>query len=351
MICKICGANNADNAPFCNDCGAPLIGYGNQPVQPQAAQPQQMQPQQPQQVAVQPQAQPQQMQPQPRPMGQQQVPQQMSQQQMEQEWMKQQWLKQQAQQSAGMAQPQAPQQPQQVQQPGTGNNMQWNSQSGQNSTSGSSTKKKSHTGVIIGIIIALVLAAAAAVFFIFIMPKLSKAAPKGEYVNDDFAGRIIFDDGVYSVYDDEGGYEFGTYEVKGGKITFTTVNGDVDYGTYNKKDNTVEYGYLFTIDNADKTFDVDIDEGYVNGLKVKIEEAAKAALSDEEVKAEASEFGANYYIYGNELVNKNTAFSRALADKLGYDSDKVLSYLLENNLITLDISVNVDAGTATVFVY
>ena len=341
MICKICGANNADNAPFCNDCGAPLIGYGNQPVQQQAAQPQQMQQQQPQQVPVQQQAaQPQQMQQQPRPMGQQQVPQQMSQQQMEQEWMKQQWLKQQAQQqSAGMAQPQAPQQPQQIQQPGTGNNLQWNSQNGQNSTSGSSTKKKSHTGVIIGIIIALVLAAAAAVFFIFVMPKLSKAAPKGEYVNDDFAGRIIFDDGVYSVYDDEGGYEFGTYEVKGGKITFTTVNGDVDYGTYNKKDNTVEYGYLFTLDNAEKTFDVEIDESYVNGLKVKIEEAAKAALSDEEVKAEALEFNSDYYIYGSALVNGNTAFTKALADNLGYVNDKVLSYLLENNYISIDISI------------
>ena len=275
----------------------------------------------------------------------------MSQQQMEQEWMKQQWLKQQVrQQGTGMQQPQQmtqQMQPQQMQQARPA----MPQQPQQMQQARPVAKKKSHAGLIFGIIIALLLAAAAVVFFIFVMPKLSKAAPKGEYINEDFGGKIIFDDGVYAVYDSEGGYEFGTYEVKGGKITFTTVNGDVDYGKYDKKDNTVEYGYLFTLDSADRTFDVDIDKSYVNGLRDKIEEAAKAALAEEEVKTEASEFGSYYYIYGNELADGKTAFSRALSEKLGYGSDKVLSYLMENNFITIEITVNADSQTAAVIVY
>ena len=94
-------------------------------------------------------------------------------------------------------------------------------------------------------VVFVIIAALAAVFIIFVLPKLSKGEPKGEYANSDFGGYILFDDGVYAVYGTGGGYEFGTYEVKGDKITFKSANGETDYGKYDKKADTVEYGYLF----------------------------------------------------------------------------------------------------------
>ncbi len=393
MICKICGAIVPDNAPFCDECGA-LITVDNQgelpqQMQQQAVQPspyaplqQRMQPQ-PQQPQMQPQAvQPspyappqQQMQPQPQqPQMQQQAvqpsPYAPLQQQMQQQAVQpspyaplQQQMQQQAVQPSPYAPPQ--QQPQQqVQQP----QMQPQStetpqQAFRNQLKGipesqdnknvaiDNAKKGASRGLIIGIIVFLILAAVAAVFFIFVLPKLSKGAPKGEYVNEDFGGYVLFDNGIYAVYDDQGTYEFGTYEVKNDKITFTNVNGDVDHGKYNKKDNTVEYGYVFKLNDAKQTFGVDIDKKYVKELKDKFITASESALASEEVKTEAEELAAAYYIYGKELVEPRTEFAKELAENLGYSSDNVLAYLIENKYITVSIMPDVAAQTAEVIIY
>ncbi len=212
-------------------------------------------------------------------------------------------------------------------------------------------KKGKKKGPIIFIIVFILLAALATAFIIFILPKLSKGEPKGEYVNNDFAGHILFDDGVYAVYDSNGGYELGTYEVKGDKITFTDANGDIDYGKYNKKDNTVEYGYLFELNDSKETFDIDIDKKYVKVLKEKISDAATEVCADDEILAEAEMLNGSYYICDTELADKNTAFTSALSDKLGYGSDKILSYLIENKFIAIDISVNISSKTADVTIY
>ena len=212
-------------------------------------------------------------------------------------------------------------------------------------------KKGKKKGPIIFIIVFILLAALATAFIIFILPKLSKGEPKGEYVNNDFAGHILFDDGVYAVYDSNGGYELGTYEVKGDKITFTDANGDIDYGKYNKKDNTVEYGYLFELNDSKVTFDIDIDKKYVKGLKEKISDAATEVCADDEILTEAEMLNGSYYICDTELADKNTAFTSALSDKLGYGSDNILSYLIENKFIAIDISVNISSKTADVTIY
>lgn len=225
------------------------------------------------------------------------------------------------------------------------------SQNNNKNASIDNTKKGASRGLIIGIIVFLILAAVAAVFFIFVLPKLSKGAPKGEYVNEDFGGYVLFDNGIYAVYDDEGTYEFGTYEIKNDKITFTSVNGDVDHGKYNKKDNTVEYGYVFKLNDAKQTFGVDIDKKYVKELKDKFITASESALASEEVKTEAKEFAAAYYIYGNELVEPRTEFAKALAENLGYSSDNVLAYLVENKYITVSIMPDVAAQTVEVIIY
>ena len=225
------------------------------------------------------------------------------------------------------------------------------SQNNNKNASIDNTKKGASRGLIIGIIVFLILAAVAAVFFIFVLPKLSKGAPKGEYVNEDFGGYVLFDNGIYAVYDDQGAYEFGTYEIKNDKITFTSVNGDVDYGKYNKKDNAVEYGYVFKLNDAKQTFGVDIDKKYVKELKDKFTTASESALASEEVKTEAEEFAAAYYIYGNELVEPRTEFAKALAENLGYSSDNVLAYLVENKYITVSIMPDVAAQTVEVIIY
>lgn len=273
----------------------------------------------------------------------------MSQQQMEQEWMKQQWLKQQqAQQSSGVSQQNTnvPQQAFRNQLKGVPEQ-----QANKTSVASDNAKKGASRGLIIGIIVFLILAAAAAVFFIFVLPKLSKGSPKGEYSNEDFGGYILFDNGVYAVYDDTGTYEFGTYDIKSDEITFTSANGDVDHGKYNKKENTVEYGYVFKLNDAKQTFGVDIDKKYVKGLKDNIKSASESALASEDVKAEAEEFAAAYYIYENELSEPRTEFAKALAEKLGYSSDKVLSYLIENKYITVSIMPDVAAQTVEVTIY
>ncbi len=395
MICKICGANIPDNAPFCSECGAP-VAANNQVQQPQQqvqqnpqvaqqqaspyaspqqqvqqaspyAPPQQMQqaspyapPQQMQQAS--PYAPPQQVQQaspyaplqqqmQPQAQIPVQQPQQMSQQQMEQEWMKQQWMKQQ--QAQQQVQPAISQQNTGVPQQAFRNQLKGvPAQSNVNSNASSENAKKGASrGLIIGIIVFLVLAAVAAVFFIFVLPKLSKGEPKGEYGNEDFEGYVLFDDGVYAVYDDAGTYEFGTYEINGDEITFTSVNGDVDHGRYNKKENTVEYGYIFESKDAKQTFGVDIDKNYVKGLKEKIVSASKEALTIEEVKAEAQEFAAAYYITGNELAEPRTEFAKALAEKLGYSGDNVLSFLVEKKYITVSIVPDSSAQDVEVVIY
>ena len=355
MVCKICGANNPDGAQFCDDCGAPLIEY-NQQVQQQAVQ-SQMQQSQMQQLE------------------QQRRQQQQRQQQMENQLSQQQQKQLQNGHVTPQNQIQYRQQPNQMQQPVqsqyvSGQSIQQQplqsqytpqqplqsqytpqQQMQQQPIYSDKVKKGKSKGLLIFFIVLLLLAALTAVFIIFVLPKLSKGEPKGEYKNSDFGGYILFDEGVYAVYDNDGGYELGTYEIKNDEIIFTNVNGEVDHGRYNKKDNTVEYGYTFESNGEKETFDVDIDKDYVKSLKDNIKKAADTVCGDSDVISEAEELGAPYYIYGNELSEGHTAFTRALADKLGYGNDRVLSYLLENNYITIDISVNTSSKTTEVTFY
>ena len=386
MVCKICGANNSEGIQFCNDCGAPLIAYNqtqpqvqqvnpqiNQALQMQMAQKQQleqqrlMQQQKAQQMQQQLQQQQQQRQQQygqQQPMqGQQQYNQQQQQQNQlqynaaqnaaQQQYYKQLYEQQQAQQQYNQQQPVQAQQQYNQQQPVQAQQQYNQQQPVQAQQQGGANIKngKSSKGLIIGLVAFVIIAALAAVFIIFVLPKLSKGEPKGEYANSDFGGYILFDDGVYAVYGTGGGYEFGTYEVKGDKITFKSANGETDYGKYDKKADTVEYGYLFESNDSKETFDVDIDKSYVNGLNNKIKEAADDACGLDEIITEAETLGSSYYIYGSELSDGHTALSRALANNLGYSNDNVLSYLLENNYITFEISVNTSSRTVTVTIY
>ena len=380
MICKICGAIVPDNAPFCDECGA-LIAVDNQGELPQQMQQQAVQPspyaplqQQMQPQPQQPQMQQQTVQPSPYAPPQQQP--QMQQQAVQpspyaplQQQMQSQPQQPQMQPQAVNLSPYAPpqqqpqqqvQQPQQMQPQSTETPQQAfrnqlkgipESQNNNKNVAIDNVKKGASRGLIIGIIVFLILAAVAAVFFIFVLPKLSKGAPKGEYVNEDFGGYVLFDNGIYAVYDDQGTYEFGTYEIKNDKITFTNVNGDVDHGKYNKKDNTVEYGYVFKLNDAKQTFGVDIDKKYVKELKDKFTTASESALASEEVKTEAEGLAAAYYISGKELVEPRTEFAKALAENLGYSNDNVLAYLIENKYITVSIMPDVAAQTAEVIIY
>ena len=339
MICKICGANNPDGATYCDDCGAPLIIYNVQIKQPEEVRPKLQIPENYRQVVSQPQQAVQQQISQPQQAVQQQQisqPQQAVQQQISQP---QQVVQQQISQPQQAVQQQISQPQQAVQQ---------QISQGQNT----SAPKKKHKGFVAFIVVLLFIAALATVFFVFIMPKLKgNNEPKGEYKNKDFGGYLLFDDGVYAVYDKDEGYELGTYEVKGDGITFTDVNGSVDYGKYNSKDNIVEYGYEFTLNDEKEKFDVNIDDEYVKALKSKIKDAACDALNASEVFNEAEIFESDYYIYGKELSETHTEFTKALSDNLNYGSDSILQYLLEENYIAISVSLDLNNKTADVVIY
>ncbi|MBQ9609182.1 MAG: hypothetical protein IJV15_07015 [Lachnospiraceae bacterium] len=317
MICGICGANNPDENSYCNDCGAKLItppvSYQEQLQQRLRAGFNQGQENQ-QTYNIQNQSTMQYTQP-------------VRQQQMVQ---------------------QSPQYHRPVQQLNVQPQMAQMSFPQQNIGQPNISKKKGKAAGIIAVIIILLLIAGALLFF---LPLLINGRLSGRYYSKDSDAYIMFDDGVYAVYSNNGGLEFGTYELDGEKIIFTDLNGSKDYGTFNKRKNTVEYGYNFKSDNKKAGFDTDIDKEYLNSLKFKIEDAAEEALEEEAAYNDARSWNSDYYISGDMLETSDMEYIITFADCLGYSSDDVLSYLLKENYISFDLELNIEKNVANVEFY
>ena len=209
-------------------------------------------------------------------------------------------------------------------------------------------KKKGKAAGVIVVVLALLLIAGALLFF---LPLLINGKLTGRYYSKDIDAYIIFDDGVYAVYGDSGGLEFVTYELDGEKIIFTDLNGSNDYGTFNKRKNTVEYGYTFKSDDKKAGFDKDIDAEYVNSLKFRIEDAAEAALEEESAYNDARTWNSDYYISGDILDTSDMEYVITFAECLGYGSDDILSYLLKENYISFDLELNIERDVADVVFY
>ena len=304
MTCSICGANNPDGISYCNECGAKLIAppVGEETNSYQEQLRQRLQADFSQGQVQQPQYQ--------RPM----------QQPNEQSFMGQINSPQQ-----GIGQPQM-----------------------KPDTPRRKPKKKGRAAGVIVVILILLLIAGALLFF---LPLLINGKLSGRYYSKDFDAYIMFDDGVYAVYGDYGGLEFGTYELDGEKIIFTDLNGSKDYGTFNKRKNTVEYGYTFKSDDKKAGFDKDIDVEYVNSLKFKLEDAAEAALEEEGAYNDARTWNSDYYISGDILETSDMEYIITFAECLGYGSDDVLSYLLKENYMSFDLELNIERDIANVVFY
>ncbi|MBQ8913584.1 MAG: hypothetical protein IJ054_06030 [Lachnospiraceae bacterium] len=311
MICNICGADNPSGTSYCNDCGAKLIAppvaevTNSYQSEQQGVQAEQLQ--QSTNYIVQ--------------SGLNQQPKQ----QVVNSNSYQEQLRQRLQNDLSQGQPQVVQDmPQQM------------------------PKKKGRAAGVIVVILILLLIAGALLFF---LPLLINGKLSGRYYSKDFDAYIMFDDGVYAVYGDYGGLEFGTYELDGEKIIFTDLNGSKDYGTFNKRKNTVEYGYTFKSDDKKAAFDKDIDVEYVNSLKFKLEDAAEAALEEEGAYNDARTWNSDYYISGDILETSDMEYIITFAECLGYGSDDVLSYLLKENYISFDLELNIERDIANVVFY
>ena len=219
-------------------------------------------------------------------------------------------------------------------------------------------KKPMSKGAKIGIISGLAVALLVGIFFIFIFPILTRAKLGGSYSykGSGYTDYYVFDDGVWVYYDIEEGettktyYGIGTYTVKDDKVILTDISGDEEELKFDKKKNTISY-YGTTLKSKDKKekLEVDITKDYLEGLESKIITASQTALTNEDVYEEA-QWWESYYIYGTDLKEPYTDFEEELATVLGYSSDEKLQFLLENDIISIDIDIS-SSGTVTVELY
>ena len=208
---------------------------------------------------------------------------------------------------------------------------------------------KKHTGI--GIAITLILLVLVVGILLFVLPLLLNKKLSGRYHSDELKADIIFDNGVYAIYNDYESIEFGTYELDGQKIIFTSLNGNKDYGTYDKRKNSLEYGYTFKSVDKKAGFDKDIDEAYVTSLRGKLEDAAEQALEDDAAYTDARSWNSDYYIRGDMLSTSDMEYIKEFADCLNYNSDDKLSYLLEHNYLSFNLELNLKRDEATITFY
>ena len=219
-------------------------------------------------------------------------------------------------------------------------------------------KKPLSKGAKIGIISGLAVALLAGIFFIFIFPILTSSklggeyCYKGSYYNDYY----LFDHGTWVNYEiDEGSsekeyYAIGTYTVNKDKIILKSIKGDTIEATFDKKKNTITMsGTKLNSSNKDAKLDVDLDEDYLDSLEKTVKTATETAMADEEVYDEAT-WWQTYYIYGDDLKEPYSELEKELAEILGYSSDKRLQFLLEEEIISIDIQVS-SSGVVSVEIY
>ena len=219
-------------------------------------------------------------------------------------------------------------------------------------------KKPMSKGAKIGIISGLAVALLVGIFFIFIFPILTSSELGGEYSykGSYYTDYYLFDDGIWVYYDIDDGetdktyYSIGTYKVDGDKVTLTSIDGYSEEFTFDKKKNTISaYGTTYGSSDKKAKLGVDIDREYLENLKSVITTAANTALGNEDVYEEAI-WWESYYIYGNDLKEPYTDFEEELAKNLGYSTDKTLQFLLEEEIISIDIDIS-SSGTVSVEIY
>ncbi len=204
---------------------------------------------------------------------------------------------------------------------------------------------KAKKGILIGAIAAVVLI----IFFAVILPILTRADLKGEYVCKSSYSyhTFIFDGNTYIIYDEDHDItEIGnfTYNKDNGKIKMYSYEGYESEAKFNDEENTFRYygdRYKST-DKKEKT-PIQLPKDYVDELEDRVEEAAEDIFKDD--------YSWGYYsLYDDDLKDPFGDFEKDMAKALDYDNDKVLQFLMEEDLLSIDVSYDSD-GLSYSYVY
>ena len=190
-----------------------------------------------------------------------------------------------------------------------------------------------------GIIAGVIVAALAIVFFVVILPILTRSKFDGEYTdsNSYYYNKLVVDDGTYAYYDEDGNLiEAGTYTIKGETVTFVSLSGDEEKATFNADDNKIRIsGDVYKSSDKKADLDIKLTESYVDDLEERIRTETDEILKDEEIYEEFE--WSWYFIYEDDLKNPTTLYEEALAEALDYKNDTTLQQLVESGVITMDI--------------
>ena len=190
-----------------------------------------------------------------------------------------------------------------------------------------------------GLIIGGIAVAVLAVFFLVVWPILTRSKLQGEYkCRDSYSvNTIIFDDGSYAIYDEDGeGIEAGTYVLKDDKIKMVSLNGVETTGTFDAKENKIKLKYHYSTykyssSDEEETLGIKITTTYIEDLEEKVADATEQILGD----LDTYDY---YYITDDDLAD-SYGFEEELAKALNYENDPTLQLLLEDEFMSISIEV------------
>lgn len=201
--------------------------------------------------------------------------------------------------------------------------------------------KKAKIGIISGAIAVVLLV----VFFVVILPILTRAKLKGEYTytdswDDDYTA--IFDDGTYLIYDYDGDLdEAGTYTIKDNKVTLIDIEGYETTAKFDADNNAIKiHGDKYKSTNKKEKIDFSLTENYLEVIKPSIEDAIYEVLKDDDIYDDV--YWSSEDILDNVLKNPSTDFEEEFAELINYDEDKALQTLIEDGYLNIYIYITYD---------
>ncbi len=201
--------------------------------------------------------------------------------------------------------------------------------------------KKAKIGIISGAIAVVVLI----VFFVVLLPILTRAKLKGEYIytdswDDEYT--LIFDNGTYLCYDyDDDLVSAGTYKLKDNKVTLTDIEGSTETAKFDSDNNVVKLsGDKYKSTDKKAKIDFTLPENYLETIKEPVETAINKILEDEDIYDDV--YWSSAYIDDDDLKDPTTDFEKKLATELNYTSDKALQTLMEEGYLEIDVYITYD---------
>lgn len=199
----------------------------------------------------------------------------------------------------------------------------------------------------------------------------SRYTPKGSYlgytydnegkkdINDDGL-KVTFDNRTYTMYqvdEDNKAYlmDIGTYEVNNGIISMTSLSVSNNGIKLDKNDLSTDYKCLYDghsrqlaldeymLKQEDKKAELSfsIDEDYILSLNNKLDSAVVKSTDSVGMQYMKEYYHDDNYIYlgKEELTNPSTKFEKSFVKEIGYEDDKTLQYLIENEMIYFEVDL------------